>query len=106
MSAQYFAVASQKLTCPVVTAVLPALTVAVSVTMLPDATVVTVFPPDVNARVVVVGVEANAQTPPLIPASNKAWTTMRFNACVEYLDFVLCADWKVIVHSPMNPRDL
>jgi hypothetical protein len=70
MSVQYFAVASQKLTCPVVTAVLPAFTVAVSVTTLPDVTVATVVPPDVTARVVVVGVEADAQVPAPIPASS------------------------------------
>jgi hypothetical protein len=52
--------------------VLPAFTVAVSVTTLPDATVVTVLPPDVNARVVAVGVEADAEIPPpAIPATNK-----------------------------------
>jgi hypothetical protein len=106
MSVQYFADASQNLTCPTVTALLPAFTVAVSVTTLPAPTVVTVVPPDVNASATVVGVEADAQIPPPIPASNKLWTTMCFNACVVYLDFVLCADWKVIFHSPTNLRDL
>jgi hypothetical protein len=61
----------QNFTWPTVTAELPATTVAVSVTTLPDATVVTVVPPDVNASVVVVGVEADARIPPPIPASNK-----------------------------------
>jgi hypothetical protein len=48
------AVASQKLTWPGVTGVLPAITVAVRVTTLPGATVVTAFPPEVAASVVVV----------------------------------------------------
>ena len=41
MSMQYAAVASQKFTCPVVNDVVPAVTVAVSVTTVPDVTVVT-----------------------------------------------------------------
>jgi hypothetical protein len=51
---QYFAEASQKFTCPVVTAVPPTCTVAVSVTTLPEATVVTAPPPEVTVRVVAV----------------------------------------------------
>ena len=54
MSVQDFAVASQKFTCPTVTAVPAAVTVAVSVTTLPDVTIVTALPPDVTAIVVVV----------------------------------------------------
>ena len=41
MSMQYASVASQKFTCPVVKDVVPAVTVAVSVTTVPDVTVVT-----------------------------------------------------------------
>jgi hypothetical protein len=52
MSVQLLAVASQKFTCPGVTGVEPASTVAVSVTTLPEATVVTVLPAEVTARVV------------------------------------------------------
>jgi hypothetical protein len=54
------AVASQKFTCPVVTFVEPEVTVAVRVTTLPDATVVTVLPPELIARVVVVAAPAAA----------------------------------------------
>jgi hypothetical protein len=54
MSVQYFAVASQKLTWPGATGELPALTVAVSVTTLPDVTVVTGFPAEVMDNFVVV----------------------------------------------------
>jgi hypothetical protein len=64
MSVQY-ANASQNFTCPIVTAAAPAFTVAVSVTTLPAATVVTVLPPDVTARVVVVAAgAAQARTAP------------------------------------------
>ena len=52
------AVASQKLTWPGVTGVLPAITVAVRVTTLPGATVVTEFPPEVMDSVVIVGAGA------------------------------------------------
>ncbi len=55
MSSQYFAEASQKLTLPVVTGVVPAVTVAVRVTTVPEATVDTALPLDVMVRVVVVG---------------------------------------------------
>ena len=50
MSEQYAAMASQKFTCPIVS-VVPAVTVAVSVTTVPDVTVVTVRPATVVARV-------------------------------------------------------
>ena len=58
MSVQYVAVASQNFTCPIVAGVVPAITVAVNVTTLPDSTVVTAPPPDVTARVVVVAAGA------------------------------------------------
>lgn len=58
---QYFAVVSQKLTWPGVTAAVPSCTVAVSVTTLPEATVVTAPPPEVTARVVVVAAFACAE---------------------------------------------
>ena len=51
---QYFAEASQKFTCPVVNAVDPAFTVAVSVTTVPEAIVVTGADAEVTASVVVV----------------------------------------------------
>jgi hypothetical protein len=54
MSVQCAAEASQKFTCPGVTGVAPAFTDAVSVTTLPEATVVTALPPEVTARIVVV----------------------------------------------------
>jgi hypothetical protein len=54
MSVQYFAIASQKLIWPGATGVLPAVTVAVSVTTLPDVTVVTAFPAEVTASAVAV----------------------------------------------------
>jgi hypothetical protein len=52
---QYDLDASQNRTWPVVTGVLPAVTVAVSVTALPDETVVCAFPPEIVSRLVVVG---------------------------------------------------
>ena len=52
------AVASQKLIWPGATGAPLAITVAVSVTTLPDATVVTAFPPDVTDNVVIVGAGA------------------------------------------------
>src|SRR5580704_10981245 len=55
MSVQNLAVASQKLTWPGVTGVPPVMTVAVRVTTLPCATVVTTFPPEVTDSVVIVG---------------------------------------------------
>ena len=65
MSVQYVAAASQNFTCPIVAGVVPANTVAVNVTTLPDATVVTAPPPDVTARVVVVAAgAAQARTAP------------------------------------------
>lgn len=51
---QLFAVASQKFTCPGLTAVTPAFTVAVRVTTLPVVTDVTAVPPEVILRFVVV----------------------------------------------------
>ena len=59
MSVQYGADASQKVTCPGVTAVLPAVTVAVNVIALPEVTVVTVLAPDVTPSVVVAAMLAN-----------------------------------------------
>jgi hypothetical protein len=56
MSAQLVAVASQTFTCPTVTGADPATTVAVNVTTLPEVTVDTTLPPEVIAKVVVVGV--------------------------------------------------
>jgi hypothetical protein len=56
MSVQVVADASQKFTCPGVTAVPPAFTCAVSVTAVPAATELTEFPPDVIAMVVLVAV--------------------------------------------------
>ena len=59
------AVASQKLTWPGVTGALAAVTVAVRVTTLPWATVVTAFPPEVTDSVVIVGAgAANAGSSP------------------------------------------
>jgi hypothetical protein len=58
MSVQYFAVASQKLIWPGATAVLPTVTVAVSVTKAPDVTVVTAFPAEVTASAVAVAAGA------------------------------------------------
>jgi len=60
MSVQYAVVASQKFTWPCFTAVVPASTVAVSVTRLPAFTEVTTTPFEVTAREVVV-IRANAE---------------------------------------------
>jgi hypothetical protein len=46
---QYFEEASQKFTCPGVTAAPPEVTVAVRVTTLPDATELVAVPPEVTA---------------------------------------------------------
>jgi len=54
ISVQLLAVASQKFTCPTVTADVPAITAAVNVTGLPAATVVTGLPSAVNVSDVVV----------------------------------------------------
>jgi hypothetical protein len=54
MSVHDLAVASQKFIWPGATGVLLTVTVAVSVTTLPGVTVVTAFPADVTASVVVV----------------------------------------------------
>jgi hypothetical protein len=56
MSVQVVADASQKFTCPGLTAVPPAFTCAVSVTALPAATEVTELPPEVMPMVVLVAV--------------------------------------------------
>jgi hypothetical protein len=53
---QYDTEASQKFTSPVVTTGVPAYTVAVNMTTLPDATEVTPLPPEVTARLVLVAV--------------------------------------------------
>jgi hypothetical protein len=53
MSVQYAAVASQKFTWPVVTGALPEVTVAVSVTAVPEITDVTAVPRELTLRVVV-----------------------------------------------------
>jgi hypothetical protein len=55
MSVQLLAEASQKFTWPTVTAAVPAFTVAVRVTTVPAATVVTAPVPEVTASVVAVG---------------------------------------------------
>ena len=70
------AVASQKLTWPGVTGVLPAITVAVRVTTLPGATVVTAFPPEVTDSVVIVGAGAAhaGSSPTPWPKENTAMT--------------------------------
>jgi hypothetical protein len=60
ISSQYAAAASQNFTSPGVTGVDPAVTVAVSVTTLPAAMVVTGLPPDVTVTAVVVAVCATA----------------------------------------------
>jgi hypothetical protein len=60
MSVQNAALASQKFTWPCFTALVPASTVAVSVTRLPALTVVTTTPPEVIVSEVVVAVRANA----------------------------------------------
>src|SRR3984893_19303988 len=54
VSVQDFAVASQKLIFPGATGVLPVMTVAVSVTTVPDVTVATAFPAEVTDNIVVV----------------------------------------------------
>lgn len=61
MSVQYAAVASQKFTWPCFTAVVPASTVAVSVTRLPAFTEVTATPFEVTVREVVVVIRANPE---------------------------------------------
>ena len=60
MSSQWAAVAPQNATCPVVTGAVPAATVAVSVTTVPDATVVTALPLLVTVSDVVVAEAARA----------------------------------------------
>src|ERR1039457_3906845 len=62
MSVQYVTVASQKLTCPTEIAEAPEFAAAVSVTTVPETTVVTALPPEVIVSVVVVaaGVPENS----------------------------------------------
>src|ERR1700722_580219 len=60
MSVQDAPVASQKFTCPRVSALAPACTVAVNVTTVPPATEDTAFPPEVRERVVAVAWDAQA----------------------------------------------
>jgi hypothetical protein len=62
MSVHDAAEASQKYTCPVVTGVAPASTVAVSDTTVPEVTIVTLPPLDVIANAVVVADTACAET--------------------------------------------
>jgi hypothetical protein len=62
VSSQWVAAASQKFTWPTVTGVIPAFTVAVSVTTLPETTVVTTLPSELTASVVVVTTCAAAAT--------------------------------------------
>jgi hypothetical protein len=69
---QYIADASQKFTCPVVNGVDPAVTVAVSVTTLPDDTVKTGPLPEVTASVVAVAVLACAVARFEVPQTTKA----------------------------------
>jgi hypothetical protein len=69
MSVQYVAAASQKFTCPITTAADPDFTIAVSVTTLPESTVVTVLPADVIAKAVevsAVAAQAFVATPPIM----------------------------------------
>jgi hypothetical protein len=77
MSVQYVTVASQKFTCPIVSAVVPALTDAVSDTTLPEATVVTELPPEVTARLVVVAVLVCAEATRHIPSRLETRTPPR-----------------------------
>ena len=57
---QWAADASQKSTCPFFTTVLPAFTVAVNATTVPDATLATGVPADETVSVVVVAAAARA----------------------------------------------
>jgi hypothetical protein len=59
MSVQYIAEASQKLTAPELTAKRFAVTVAVSVTALPETAVVTGLPPEVASSVISVGTDCD-----------------------------------------------
>jgi hypothetical protein len=89
----------------VVTAAAPAFTDAVSVTTLPEATVVTVPPPEVTARVVVVAglacAEAEVHTPHTITArtANHATKLPRFRGRLIQRGEITAgivgrADWK------------
>jgi hypothetical protein len=79
-SSQCAAVASQKFTTPGVTGVVPAATVAVSVTTVPDATVVTALLPLVIVSVVLVAVAVCANAAPPHP-SRHAKAQTHAHAC-------------------------
>src|ERR1700759_1423118 len=64
MSVQEAAVASQKFTCPSLSVVAPACTVAVNVTTVPPATEDTALPPEVRERVVTVAWDPQAGREP------------------------------------------
>ncbi len=76
MSVQWATDASQKLTCPTVMGIEPALTVAVRVTTLPCCTVATVLPFEVSARVVAVAAGA-AETGCAMPQNVRKTTPAR-----------------------------
>jgi hypothetical protein len=71
MSVQDIAVASQKFTSPTVTGVVPAVTVAVNVTTLPDVTVETALPPEVTVKVVTVAAIATVDVTAISPAMSR-----------------------------------
>jgi hypothetical protein len=85
MSVQYVAEASQKLTAPDVTVKPLAVTVAVSITGLPETAVVTGLPPEVAASVVSVGTDCDqprevSQQPAIIRVA-RITTWQRILAC-------------------------
>ena len=88
MSMQYCAGAWQKLTCPRVTGVVPALTDAIRVTTVPEPTVVTTLAFDFTVRVVLVAAlvcaEAIFDDPHTIAANIRA----RTNECRFMLTFL------------------
>jgi hypothetical protein len=84
MSVQYVAAPSQKLTCPVVTAVAPAVTVAVRVTAPPDGTVVTTLLPEVITSAVPVD-EAKPRSEP--PQKKAIERLAVINNCRSFLAF-------------------
>jgi len=84
MPVQYVAVASQKFTVPVVTAVVPEVTVAVSFTTLGQFTEVTGLPPEVTASVVMefaIGGSVNVAV--AVADDDPATTAMAFRVSVE-----------------------
>jgi hypothetical protein len=84
---QDFAVASQKFTCPLVSAVDPPSTVAARVTTVPEATVVAAAPFEVMASLVV---EDTACAPILAP-SPKAATNSNNTSKIDFLRMIfLC----------------